>query len=84
MPESDEFFKNIWLKTAVDNSEYFWKSFRHLPHNSINKYLNNEDIEYKKWFQSYQNANKMKNEEIINILSNVKGYLIHYQSKGCF
>ena len=79
-PESDEFFKNIWLKTAVDNSDYFWKCFRNLPHNSITKYLM-EDTSYKEWNLAYEEANKKPVETKTQILSNIRGYLINYQSK---
>ena len=80
-PESDEFFKKVWLKTAVDNSHYFYECFRNLPTNMVRSYFDQEDESYKKWESEYKDAEKRSTEEKAKILKNVKGYLIQQQSK---
>ena len=48
-PESDLFFKNVWLKTAADNSAIYWDVFRNLPNNCVASYLDTNDDTYKRW-----------------------------------
>ena len=81
-PESDEFYKNIWLKTAVDNSEYFWKCFRNLPHNTVTKYLNETSFDYINWQNKYGQVKTKSIQEKTEILQNIKGYIINYQRKN--
>jgi len=78
-PESDDFFKKVWMKTAADNSSHFWDAFRNLPSNHVLSYLNIHEPSYAKWFSEYQKTKTVSNSQKLEILKKTKGYLIMYQ-----
>ena len=80
-PESDEFFKKVWSKTAADNSHYFYECFRNLPNNAVRSYWNTEDKTYKNWHSQYTESKNKTKDEKLKILANVKGYLVQQQCK---
>ena len=80
-PESDDFFKKVWMKTAADNSSHFWDAFRNLPSNHVLSYLNIHEPSYAKWASEYQKTKTVPNSQKLEILQKTKGYLIMYQRK---
>ena len=80
-PESDDFFKKVWMKTAADNSSHFWDAFRNLPSNHVLSYLNINEPSYAKWASEYQKTKTVPNSQKLEILQKTKGYLIMYQRK---
>jgi hypothetical protein len=50
-PESDIFFKTIWMKIGANNSAIYWECFRSLPNNAVSSYLDMSNESYIKWKQ---------------------------------
>ena len=48
-PESDEFFKSMWICRAATNASKYWEMFRSLPNNSVTSYYDQSHQSVRKW-----------------------------------
>ncbi|RIA88621.1 hypothetical protein C1645_739257 [Glomus cerebriforme] len=80
-PVSDEFYDDIWQRTATINTEAFRKVFRCVPDNNVTSWS-----DFKKFLPNrskilpghVHDTDKLTNEEVEVELSKIKGHLVHY------
>merc|ERR1712150_299965 len=81
-PESANFFKTVWMKTAADNSAIYWDTFRTLPNNAVASYLDETDASYQKWKKERDDQKStLTTDDKIKKLSSIQGTIILHQDQ---